>query len=90
MTRLHAAAPGRADAHAHLAAEAFGEVAVAVHADGGAGGDGPPGEVTVEIQVARRAVDFDRRPGIRGGLEQRGRSRGRTLLTGPARDWPDA
>ena len=46
---------GRGD----LAAEALGEVAVAVHADRGAGGDGPPQEI-LQLQITGPGERHDR------------------------------
>ena len=65
VARLDPAAPRRDDAELHLAPEHLGAVTVAVDADGGAGGDRPPRERAVEIEVRRRAVDLDARSGVR-------------------------
>jgi hypothetical protein len=64
------ASPRGHDAELHLAVEHFGPMAVAVDGDGRTCRDGAAGEGAIEIQVRRRTVDLDERPGLDGGLEQ--------------------
>ena len=78
VPRLDPAAPRGDDAELHLPAEHLGAVAVAVDRHGGAGGNGAARERAVQVEVRRRAVDFDDRAGLDGGREQRGRSRARS------------
>lgn len=67
---LDPAASRRANAEMHLARERLDAVAVAVHHQRDASGDGPPRHQTVQVEVARRAVDLHGRTGFRGRREQ--------------------
>src|SRR5687767_10144793 len=67
VRRFDPAAPGGADAELHLTGEAVDAVAVAVDRDGHAGGGGPPRDLAVHVEVARRAVHFHGRARCGGG-----------------------
>ena len=71
VAALDPAAPRRRDAELHLKIEQLGAVAVAVDRHRGAGGDRPPRERAVEIEVRRRPVDLDDRAGLDRHLEER-------------------
>src|SRR4051794_27081238 len=67
---LDPTAARRADAHAHLPAQALGEVAVAVDDQRGTTFDGLPGEMAVEVEMPGSAVHLDGSPAIAGRGEE--------------------